>query len=88
MFMSTVVKVQTCRVCINATVMKTHIKQFTARNAILFCSHILSRRRPEWEVVLVFQVQSVLTEHGSVLYKTVFCGCIYFIDNFVVVDGI
>jgi hypothetical protein len=69
-------------VCINATVMKTHIKQFTARNATLFCSHILSRRRPVWEIVLVIQVQSVLTENNSVLYKTVFCDCIYFIDNF------
>ena len=69
MFMSTVVKVQTCRACINAIVMKTHIQQFTARNAILFCSHILSRRRPVLEFVLVIHVQSVLAEHSSVLYN-------------------
>jgi len=46
MFMSTVVQPQTCRLYINAIVMKTHIKQFTARNVTLFCSHILSRHRP------------------------------------------
>ena len=67
MFMSTVVKVQTCRVCINTSIMKTHIKQLTARKSTLFCSHILSRRRLVLEVVLVRQVQSVLTEHISVL---------------------
>ena len=66
MFVSTVVKIQTFLMCINATVMKTHIKQFTARNAILFCSHILSQRKPVLEVVLAIQVQSVLTEHSSV----------------------